>query len=165
MSNHPAPSSRSGFTLVEILVVVVILGIIAAIAVPNMVRGSDMQIVAGARMIASDLEYAQNLAITSQTPVTVTFDPVHDAYSLSDAGGTLTHPITKDPYTWSRATGRGMNQLDIVSAAFGGSSAVTFDEYGTPDNAGQVVLQAGPHVYRIEIGGGTGKISVRIGAS
>src|SRR5690242_16864757 len=76
MSNRQSRSKgrAAGFTLVEILVVVVILGIAAAVIVPNMGTRSDLKAAAAARMIMADLIYAQNRAISTQTKHYVTFD-------------------------------------------------------------------------------------------
>ena len=49
-----------GFTLVEVIIVMMILGIIAAIAVPLYTSAASVQLKTAANMIASDLEYAKN---------------------------------------------------------------------------------------------------------
>ena len=72
------PSQRRnntpGFTLIEIMVVLVILAVAAAIVAPHVASTSDLEAVSAARMVACDLQYAQDTAITTQVPVTVTFD-------------------------------------------------------------------------------------------
>ena len=50
---------RLGFTLIEIIVVVVILAIVAAIAIPSAISTGDLQVISAARIIAADLQYAQ----------------------------------------------------------------------------------------------------------
>ena len=160
MRQGPGKNSPAGaFTLIEILVVVVILAIAAAIVVPAF-SSSSLQAVSAARMIASDLQYAQNVAITSQGPVTVTFDPAGNSYSLSNASGLLIHPMNKDAYSIDFDSQSGFGQLGIVSASFGGTSAVTFDELGAPDDPGSVAVQAGASVYVINVAGITGRVTV-----
>jgi len=154
------PRSPSGFTLTELILVLAILAIMAALVIPLSVGTSDFQAVSAARMIAADLEYAQNTAITSQTPVTVTFDSSGESYSLSNESGLLIHPISKSAYTISFLSREGFEKLDVVSSDFGGGSSVTFDELGAPDNAGVVVLQAGAHTYRVEVAAATGRVTV-----
>ncbi len=150
----------SSFTLLEILVVVIILSIIAAVAVPMAVGTGDMQVISAARMISADLQYAQNIAITTQKPVTVTFSPSTESYGLSNTSGSLIHPMTKDDYTMDFKSRDGFSDLDIVSASFGGGATVTFDELGAPDNSGTVILSAGPHVYQVSVAIATGKVTV-----
>ena len=58
--------SRRGFTLVEILCVVVILGIASAIIIPQLGTHDDMKVAAAARTVMADLIYAQNTAIAAR---------------------------------------------------------------------------------------------------
>ena len=150
----------AGFTLVEIIVVVLILALAAGLAIPYAVGASSFQAVSGARIVASDLQYAQNTAITDQSSVTVTFQLSQETYTLSNASGPLIHPITKDAYTVNFGSTEGLSELDIVSASFAGNPSVTFDEMGAPDNPGSVTLQAGSHAYRVDVAAATGRVAV-----
>ena len=148
------------FTLLELMVVVMILAIVAAVAVPMAVGTGDMQVISAARMMSADLQYAQNTAITTQRPITVAFDTSAESYSLSNASGALIHPITKEAFTVNFMSREGFNALDVVSADFGENLSVTFDELGAPDSAGTVILRAGPHVYQVSVATATGKVTV-----
>ena len=150
----------SAFTLIELLVALVILAIIAAMVVPYAAGTSSMQVMAAARRIAVDLEYAQNAAITTQTPITVTFVPASETYRLSNASGVLIHPIDKEDHVVDFGSEDGFDRVSIVSASFNGTEAVTFDSVGTPDNSGAVTLKAGLPTYRIEVSPATGKVTV-----
>ena len=160
--SHRNPSSKAfpGFTLIELLVVVLVLAIVAAVAVPLAVGTGDMQVISAARMISADLQYAQNTAVTTQEPATVTFIPNSESYSLSNASGVIIHPITKEAYVVDFGSRRGFGGLDIVSADFGGKAWVTFDELGAPDSPGSVTLRCGPHIYIVSVATATGKVTV-----
>jgi len=121
---------------------------------------SDMQAVGAARIIAADLQYAQSVAITTQVPVTVEFDPASESYSLRNASGLLIHPMNKTGYTIRFSSLNGYDRLDMTSASFGGTASVTFDEMGSANSSGTVVVQAGAHIYRIAVAPATGKVTV-----
>src|SRR4051812_47762470 len=71
---HRTLRRSSGFTLAEILAVVVILGIASAIIIPQIGTRDDMRVKAAARTLIADLIYAQNLAISTGQTVYVRFD-------------------------------------------------------------------------------------------
>jgi len=150
---------------VEILVVVIIMGIAAGVVIPMAVDSGDLQAAGAARMLASDLQYAQNVAITTQTPVTVTFAVSGDSYTLSNASGPLIHPMTKDAYTVDFNTTNGFSTVDVTSAAFGGGDEVTFDELGAPDNPGSVRIQVGAYTYQVTVSAATGRVKVAMAGS
>src|SRR2546423_2350831 len=101
---HPRRLHRSGFTLVEILMVVIILGIASAVVVPNLGTHNDLNVAAGARVVMADLVYAQNKAIVTQGMVYVNFDRTNQQYTLYSASPSttpaayLTNPLTNTNY-------------------------------------------------------------------
>src|SRR5205823_6404761 len=90
---------RRGFTLVEILVVVIILGIAGAIIVPSIGSRDDLKAAAAARVIMADLIYTQNLAIINQGNRFVAFDTAAQTYSVTDSAGVVVqHPVNHVNY-------------------------------------------------------------------
>lgn len=153
-------SSSSAFTLVEIIVVVLILAIAAAVVIPQVVGTDSFAVISAARMLSCDLEYAQNEAITTQSNITVRFNLIAESYELRNASQRLNHPINHTEYLVDLASQRGFEEVVIVSADFDGLAEVTFDELGAPIGAGSVTLQAGSHVYRVDVAPATGKVTV-----
>jgi prepilin-type N-terminal cleavage/methylation domain-containing protein len=141
-----APHNRSrAFTLAEIIVVIVILGIASAIVIPRLGTHNDLTVAAAARQLTADLLYAQNLAISTQTMHVVRFDTANNQYTLlkyvSPSTETiLTHPLTQQTYVQKFGVAKSaMVQVVLSSAVFNGLdsgyqniTAVGFDELGTP---------------------------------
>lgn len=152
-----------GFTLVEILVVLVILAIAAAIVVPRVSGMGDLQVASAARMALANMQYAQNEAIVSQRAVTVAFDLAGNAYELRYTDGTLlTHPVDKDDFRVQFASTTGVEKVSILAASFGGQAKVTFDSLGSPSSNGEVTFIADGHRQRITVSPVTGHMSVAV---
>jgi type II secretion system protein H len=158
--DYQGPCPR-GFTLVEILAVVVIIAIAAAMVVPRLGSTGDVQAMAAMQETVANLQYAQNEAIVLQTPITVAFDANADSYVLRDANSTpLKHPITKWDFRVPFRTTRGTDQVDLMTANFNGQPAVTFDTLGAPTQGGSITLGAEGYTYRLDVAPVTGKITV-----
>ncbi len=172
---------KRGFTLVEILVVVVILGIAGAIIVPQLGTRDDRRVEAAARVLMADLIYAQNLAITQQSNQYVMFQvtPTPSQYSVirSSDMTVVEHPVNKTPYVavFGGSGSGGMQGVTLVSANFQGASATSyqtlgFNEIGSPVvytgtgseslTSGSIVIQSGSFQLRIDIEPFTGQITV-----
>jgi prepilin-type N-terminal cleavage/methylation domain-containing protein len=76
MSHSSLPASRSGragFTLIEAVMVITIIGIVAGMAIPK-AGYSTYLASSGARVLATTLAYAQRQAISQQSDIRVAFD-------------------------------------------------------------------------------------------
>lgn len=88
--------SRSGYTLIEVLIVVTILGIVASVAVPAMSSPSFHGLKSTGRVCASDLRLASQLAIQYGTTYTVDLDVSGNRYELRHTG-TSNPPALQNP--------------------------------------------------------------------
>ena len=66
--------SKNGFTLVELLIVVVILGVLSGVAIPNLIAQRDKAKVGAANASAAALMTACEIAITNDEDVTADAD-------------------------------------------------------------------------------------------
>ena len=88
-----------GFTLVEVLVVVAIIGIIATISTPNLLSiRQKYRVRADARDVHSALRHAQTEAVKRSVSVGITFDPGTSEYTLflDNGSGLNANNVQKD---------------------------------------------------------------------
>lgn len=122
-----------GFTLVEILLVVVIMAVIAVLAVPDFSRTyKGIELRKTADDLAYRARYAQSYAITKNTPARLEFDPSFTQYWLTRRSG---DDAAQD--TFIRLTGRlgGITNIprDIQVSFEEGNSSLDFYPDGTMD--------------------------------
>ncbi len=154
---------RHGFTMIEMVVVMAILAIAAAIVVPMMSSAGTMQLRAAVNMVAADLEYAKSMSISRGQRYSVVFDKNNETYRIvDDSGTTIQHPIKKGTFLYVidfRADSR-LSQVDIVDANFDGTDRVSFDYMGSPSNGGSPAGPLNSGVVMLRAGGATRTINV-----
>jgi len=151
-----------GFTLIELIVVIVILLILSAVIAPkitDVITGTRIN--TAARKIASDIRYAQSLAISAQTTYGVIFNPnPTNTYSLyqNTSATIITNPFSGGLYTVQLNTG----EYDGVT--INGSYEVKFDSLGSPTLGGGssvIISNNGAAPTRtITVAANTGKVSI-----
>ncbi|MBC8433240.1 MAG: prepilin-type N-terminal cleavage/methylation domain-containing protein [Desulfobacterales bacterium] len=174
---------HGGFTLVEALVIIFILGIVTALAIPTLQSGLAESKLAGASgEITVALEYAQLVAMTSGSQTRVTIDAANDTILVerftisgditggaaeiaendieSGAFATVAHPASRGKdYNIIFADEDRFDGVDIASATFGGGQTVTFDAMGVPSNGGTVTLSFGSNQVILTVDALSGKVT------
>jgi prepilin-type N-terminal cleavage/methylation domain-containing protein len=152
--------TSSGFTVIEILIVLVIIGIAAAMVVPMISSAASVQIRSAAEIIAADLEYAKSMAISRGQKFAVVFDKTTDSYCIKDQDGNIiAHPVKKGfNYVMDFRNDNRLNKVDIVNVNFDATSCVKFDYLGSPYNGNDNSLNSG--IITLQAGGMTTTVSV-----
>ena len=164
--------------MIEVLIVVLILGITTAVVMPLVGNRSDMKLAAAARTLMADMQYGQNLAIATRTPIYIRFDT--NAYSLCTKAGTtlstIIHPVTKMTFSaqfGATASSSVLSGVTLTKPSFGGDAVIVFDSLGVPSSyneasalktslvaQAQITLTCGGQQQVICIEPYTGEISV-----
>ena len=150
---QPNVNPARGFTLVELLITVAVLGIAGALVVPAMSQTGDLRVQAGVRSIISDIAFAQADAMAYQTRRAIVFGQVskkgaNNVYSFVPGNGYTVAEVTgasldlsvnamADPTEGGAPISRNLDDprfggASITSVNINGSSTLIFDELGGP---------------------------------
>lgn len=152
--------SRPGFTFVELVLVVMVLGIMAGVAVPRYQTALDgVALETTAKRLATNLRYARQEAINQAQTLGIEFLPLAGAYSALTIGGVdisdPDHPGTPLNVLVNQATSR----VALQSASFNGAEQITFDFRGDPSASGEVVLTTGARTATVQVSA-SGEVTV-----
>jgi MSHA pilin protein MshC len=131
------PAFQRGFTLVELVMTMVIIGIIAAVAVPRFFDSNVFQSRGFADQVKATLRFAQKTAIAQHRFVCVEFTASSIKLTINTTascpGSDLTSPAGQTPYTVSAPSGVTLS---------GYTSPMYFDALGR-SSAGQTISVTG----------------------
>lgn len=164
---------KGGFTLVELVFVIAVLGILSVAAIPLFPNLATFQTDAAAKKLISDLAYARQLARTRNGTYGISFNAGTDTYTVfsydpvTDTQTTLTDPHGGVPMVIDFTQQPGLSGIDIESPYFGVTSTVRFTPQGVPTDStgsplgtsGSVLLLAGGAVRTVFVEPNTGEVS------
>lgn len=137
------PSRTAGFTMIELIVVMIILGALAFVVIPRLDLPS-LKVMPAAEQIAAEIRYAQNLALTRAEPYT--FEVSGNTISISGPGATLSN-------------GDVSKSFDDVNIS--GSDITFAPRFGQPSGAASINLEAGSTTATVVVEGETGYVFIQ----
>jgi prepilin-type N-terminal cleavage/methylation domain-containing protein len=162
---------KRGFTLIELVMIIVILGILALAVMPKTTAEPRVKLEAACQKIVSDLRYSQEMALAQQVRFGISFDIANEAYFAYrvSVATKARDPQTRNNFDVSFVTLNEFKSIDIASTSF--SNKVEFDSVGAPYDGNGVVLssqgvitlqaQAGAYSRTVRIEPKTGKVSIQ----
>lgn len=157
---------KKGFTTIELIIVILIIGIMAAVTIINSNPLTDIRIGSAANKLKADIQYAQSLAMKTRVRCGVIFSGnSYTVFENNDTANPAADPLTGENYSVNFNSGD-FSGVTITSANFGGTQVVKFDREGTPYDGNnnplpnslanrRVVLNS--NIY-IEVAANTGEI-------
>ncbi len=169
--------ARAGYTLIEVLVVVVILGIAGAMVAPSMSQAGVLRIQAAVRTIVADITFAQMDALGYQEQRAIVFDTNNNQYTLVQVNGSTIDVDNDALYDIRGPQQRYRVSLNdevfggtvIEAVEFDGDNVLIFDEMGGPvSTPGSSTLSQGGSItiagplsrFRVDVAAFTGRVTV-----
>ncbi len=181
MRNQPGnmSSRRDGYTLVEMLLVILILGIAGALVIPHTSQAHVLRIHAAVRTVVSDITYAQTDALAYQQRRAVIFDEEANTYTVAEVTVSSGGDVTYTPLFYAGGPS-GQHVVDfntgqfdgarIRAIDFDGDAILVFDEIGAPvleaatdaaASLGTLYIEGPMSVFRIDVMPYTGQVVVQ----
>jgi len=149
---------QNGFTLIELMVIIAVLGVIAAIALPSFQSTLDRRnLVAAANDIFAGLQYARSEAIKRNQEIEFQFDAAAWCYGISDPGNGCDCDASPANCTVDGqqkvVTGDNFRNISLSVNDFGATSFVFEPRRGFPSRNGSFELIAGGQSRTVALNG------------
>jgi len=135
---HTPPGEQNGFTLVEAMVVILVLGVLTVIAAPSFISMIDKQrITKAAEAILSDLRWARGESIRRGQSIRITY--------TTGANWSYTVTIPSSGTAIKTVSSADFPAINLSSATFSGNIFTTFNPARGTATAGSIGIASNSH--------------------
>jgi prepilin-type N-terminal cleavage/methylation domain-containing protein len=165
-----AANQRRAYTLIEILIVVTLLGIAAALVSPVVGSTDVLRVQSTVRAIVADIAFAQSDALATQSGRAIIFDADANKYTIVEVKGPVLNPATDTMQVVEIGNGKKYGDSKLISAEFDGDAILVFDEIGgpvtepdttTPSAGGKITITGSGQTFEITVEAYTGRVTVK----
>lgn len=155
------------FTLIEVMIVIVVLGIVAALAMPLAGNTDATRLVAASRLMMADIEFAQSESIAHPDDTRlIKLNAAGSQYWIAKQSNTdipIDNPSGPGTILTTFGSDRGSNYTNVTIQGYslGGDAELHFNAFGgtDQDTDATIILAAGGKAITITVDATTGEVS------
>ncbi len=154
----------SGFTILELLILMVVLGIAASVGIPSYFNRPDVTLKSAAELLANDLREVGGRAAVYRESLCVRFDGDGGGYSATDRSGQLlVSPYGGGAFVRRYGVDAVFRGVTIEALEPETPRSVTFDATGTASRSVAVTLGYGGETRVVTLAARSGLVAVEEG--
>jgi MSHA pilin protein MshC len=157
------PSSRyklnKGFTLIELVITIIVVGILSAVVVPSMIAVTQHDATTAADELRRNISHVQLIAISQSQRLRLSVNAAGTNYTVLSCNNTACTSTTAvtDPATGAVFS---VDLTNGVTFTFGANSTLDFDSLGRPQSNGSLIATIPARTYTISGSGHSVSVSV-----
>ncbi len=150
-----------GFTFVEMMITVILIGILSALAVPSFIRTMDrVKLKSQVREIVSDIRWARSKSIQTKVQCGVVFNVANNTYSIfmdTDNPGNFVYSVNDSTLQTKTLS----SKLDLTACTFP-NNCIIFRSDGTGCSTGQINCSSTSisENYNVNVLATTGRVKI-----
>lgn len=159
---------RRGFTLIELAMVIVIVSILAALAIPRFDSFYSIKLSGAMKKVVQDIRYVQQIAISRHANTRIIFNKTADVYVAeeetapgSNIWNRIKSPFTRADLLVNYSTDPQYRGINISDVNFSSSETLQFNWLGAPLSGGRVNFNYKTNNNSVFVQNQTGIVSVR----